>query len=80
VAQILAFSPKAPNCGTEEKQSERHGFPARFQMMSEDARRFRRRAEECRRLAEIAADPIIGRQLLETAEALEEAANELQST
>jgi hypothetical protein len=47
--------------------------------MLEDARRFRRRAEECRRLAELAADPIIRRQLLETAAALEEAATELET-
>jgi len=44
--------------------------------MSEDADRYRRRAEECRRLADVARDPLIKRQLIETAEALEEAARD----
>jgi hypothetical protein len=44
--------------------------------MSEDGERFRKRAQECRRLAEQTTDPIIQRQLLETAEALEEAATD----
>ena len=47
--------------------------------MPEDADRYCRRAEECRRVAEKARDPIIRRQLIETAEALEEAARDKAS-